>query len=231
LTPLVRLGELDAHPGADAAALIASNEGGSGERITLAVVGRVDGKAVSLASAPVGDRTKVRDLRLAAPDIVIDVVEIGPNEPACCGTQLSTKTFRLEGVDLRLVASNVTGRLSLTSTLAGSTWTAVALDGTPLEAGAPTPTLTYADDRVSGSSGCNPYTATVREPKPGTIAVGPTMGTRRGCVGPGAATEKRFLQTLAGATRYTFLAGQLVVSGVQGEQMRTITFRRTPAPQ
>jgi heat shock protein HslJ len=229
MSPLVTLGELDAHPGVDAAALLASNEGGSGERITLAVIGRVDGKAVALATALVGDRTKVRDLRLANRDIVIDVVEIGDGEPACCGTQLAARTYRLDGVNLTLVASQVTGKLSLTSTVADHTWAAVALDGAPLEAGLNAPTLTYADGRVSGNSGCNQYTGPVTESKPGTIAVGPTAGTRRACVGNGAALEARFLKTLGVATRYTFLAGQLVVSGVEGEQMRTITFRRTPS--
>lgn len=231
MTPLVALGELDAHPGADAAALIASNEGGSGERITLAVVGRVDGKAVGLATAPVGDRTKVRALRLSGRDIVLDVVEVGPNQPACCGTQLSSKTFRLEGVDLKLVVSQVTGTLSLASTIAGHTWSAVAADGVPLDGEAAAPTLTYADGRLSGNSGCNRYTAPVSEPKPGTIAVGPAAGTRRACVGATATTEARFLETLSGATRYTFLAGQLVISGVRGEQMRTLTFRPTTTGQ
>ena len=63
MAPLVRLGELDAVPGADAAVVIASNEGGSGERITLAIVAMRSGTATGVATATVGDRTKVRDVR------------------------------------------------------------------------------------------------------------------------------------------------------------------------
>jgi heat shock protein HslJ len=226
MTPLIRLGELDDHPGADAAALIASNEGGSGERITLAIVGLVDGKAVSVATALVGDRTKVRDLRVSGRDIVLDVIEIGPDEPACCGTQLATKVFSLETPTLKLRSSQVTGRKSLESTVAGRTWTAVALDGAPIQAGVNAPTLTFSDGRFSGTSGCNEYAGPVTESEPGTITVGPTTGTRRACTGAAAQVETRFLKTLAKATTYTFLAGRLVVSGLDGEQMHTITFRR-----
>ncbi len=226
MTPLVTLGELDDHPGADAAALIASNEGGSGERITLAIVGLSGGKAVSVATALVGDRTKVRDLRVSGRDIVLDVIEIGSGEAACCGTQLATKVFRLEETTLKLLSSQVTGKKSLETTVAGRTWTAVALDGSPIQAGVNAPTLTFADGRISGTSGCNQYTAPLTETEPGTITVGPTTGTRRACTGAAAGVETRFLKTLAKATDYTFLAGRLVVSGLDGEQMHTITFRR-----
>lgn len=226
MTPLVRLGELDAHPGADAAALIASNEGGSGEQVTLAVVGRVDGKAVSLATAPVGDRVRVRDVRISGRDIALDVVQVGPGQPACCGTELATRTFRLDGATLKETGAQVTGTLSLASTVAGHTWTMVALDNDSLPAGVTAPTLTLADGRLSGNSGCNQYNGGVSEPEPGALKVGPTAGTRRACEGEEAEVERRFLSGLAKATRYTFLAGRLVISGLDGDQMRSLTFTR-----
>ncbi len=196
MTPLVRLGELDAAPGADAAVVIASNEGGSGERITLAIVGMRNGTATGVATASVGDRTKVRDVRVAGPDISIDVVEIGPGEPACCGTQLATKTYRLEGSTLSQQSSQLTGTLSLAATVAGHTWTTVAMDGAPLASGVTAPTLTFADGRISGTSGCNQYRGPIAEPAPGTLRIGPTAGTRRACAGAAGDIEARFLKTL-----------------------------------
>lgn len=226
MTPLVTLGEFDDLPGTDAAALVASNEGGSGEHITLSIVGLRDGKAVSLATTTVGDRTKVRDLRVSGRDVVLDVVEIGPGEAACCGRQVATRTYRLEGGAMKEVAAQITGTLSLATTVAGHDWTAVAFDGAPIAASAPAPTLTFADGRISGSSGCNQYRGPLTEPEPGTLKVGPTMSTRRACVGEGSEIETRFLKTLAKVTSYTFLAGRLVLSGLDGEQMRSITFDR-----
>jgi heat shock protein HslJ len=226
MAPLVRLGELDAVPGTDAAVVIASNEGGSGERIKLAIVAMRSGAATGVGTATVGDRTKVRDVRVAAPDITLDVVEIGPGEPACCGTQLATKTYRLEGSTLKEQSSQVTGKLSLTGTVARHTWTAVAMDGAPIATGVTAPTLTFADDSISGTSACNEYIGPIAEPEPGTVRIGPIAGTRRACDGPAGDVEAKFLKILGAGNRYTFLAGRLVISGLDGEQMRSVTFSR-----
>jgi heat shock protein HslJ len=226
MRPLVRLGELDAVPGTDAVAVIAVNEGGSGERIALAIVGVRDGRAVSVATAVVGDRTRVRDVRVSGRDVVLDVVEIGPGEAACCGTQLATRTYRLEGSTLQEQAARVTGKVSLAATVAGYTWTAVALDGVPMAAGVTAPTLTYAEGRISGTSACNQYTGPIAEPAPGTLEIGPTVVTRRACDGAAGDIERQFLKILAVSTRYTFQAGRLVFSGLDGDQMRSITFSR-----
>lgn len=231
MTPLVRFGELDDQPGADAAALLASNSGGSGEHITISVVSVRDGMVRSIGTADVGNRTKVRDLRVSGRDVVIDVVQIGPGEAACCGTQLATRTFRLVGDVLTEVASEVTGRLSLASTVGGFTWTLAALDGEPPAAGSPALTLMFADGRLSGSTGCNQYRAPVDEPEPGTLKVGPPISTRRACVGEGAALEPHFLKALGGVTGYTFLSGRLVLSGLDGEQMRSLSFDRRPSTE
>ena len=232
LRPLVTLGELDEAPGDDAAAVIATNEGGSGERIWLSVIGMRGGKAVSLATTLVGDRTKIRRLRLQERTIVLDVVEVGPGEPACCGSQLATRTYRLTAGRLELAATEVTGRLSL-ATLAGVTWTAVAIDREPLPEGTRPPTLTLvtgqADGtapgaRLAGFTGCNQYSGSVRESEPGTIAVGPAVATRMACPGDGMAVEARYLKALEHATQYTFLAGRLHLSGLDGDTMRAIEF-------
>jgi heat shock protein HslJ len=227
LASLTTLGELDDVPGADAAAVVASNEGGSGENILLTVVGMRGGKATSVGSALVGDRTKIRDLRISGRDIVLDVVEIGPRDAACCATQLATKTYRMQGGALRMIGSATTGTVSVASTIGGRTWTAVEIDGTPVPAGSPAPTLTYEGGRISGTSGCNQYTGALTEAEPGTVTVGPIAGTRRLCAEEAAnTTEVRYLKALQGVTRYTFLAGRLHLSGGTADATHTILFAK-----
>jgi hypothetical protein len=173
MTPLMRFGELDGVPGTDAAVVIASSEGGSGERITLAIVGLRNDAATSVATVAVGDRSKVRDVRVTGRDITLDLVEIGPGEAACCGTQLATRTYRVDGSTLAQQTSQVTGTLSLAATVAGHTWTAVAIDGEPLASGGTAPTLTVAEGQISGTSGCNQYRGPIVEPTPGMLRIGP----------------------------------------------------------
>ena len=50
LAPLTAFGDLDDAPGTDAAAVVATNEGGSGERIVLTVLGLRGDKATSVGS-------------------------------------------------------------------------------------------------------------------------------------------------------------------------------------
>lgn len=227
LAPLTTLGELDDVPGTDAAAVVASSEGGSGEQILVTVVGMRGGKAISVGSALVGDRTKIRDLRVAGRDIVLDVVEIGPTDAACCATQLATRTYRMQGGALRMVGSRTTGTLSVATTIGGRTWTALEIDGMPVPAGFPAPTLTYENGRVAGTSGCNQYTGALTEAEPGTVTVGPTAGTRRLCAEEAAnTTEARYLKALQSVTRYTFLAGRLHLSGGNADATHTILFTK-----
>ncbi|WP_396625566.1 META domain-containing protein [Luteitalea sp.] len=228
MTPLVRLGELDAHPGSDAAAVVATNEGRSAERISLAIVGLVEGKPVSLATATVGDRVRVRDLRVSGRDVVLDVVETAPGESSGGGTQLARRVYRLEGSALTQVSSEITGPLSLGATTAGGAWTAVAIDGAAVEPNVTAPTLAFADGQFSGTTGCQPYTLPVTEPTPGTVSMGALAAARRSCPGAQGAVDRRFRAALPKATGYTFLAGRLVLSGLDGDQMRSVTLTRQP---
>lgn len=228
MTPLVRLGELDSHPGLDAAAVLATNEGRSAERVSLAIVGLVEGKPMSLATATVGDRVRVRDLRVSGRDVVLDVVEMVPGESSGGGTQLARRVYRLEGSALTQVSVETTGPLSLGATTAGGAWTAVAIDGAPVDPKVTPPTLAFADGQFSGTTGCQPYTVPVAEPTPGTVSMGALAATRRSCPGPQGEVDRRFRAALPKATGYTFLAGRLVLSGLDGDQMRSVTLAQQP---
>jgi hypothetical protein len=94
--PMVVFGDVDGSPGNEAIALLSSNSGGSGEFVYVAVLGVRDGKLVNLGTAQVGDRAKVRNVWLEQGRIVMDLVEAGPKDPACCPTQMARKTYAME---------------------------------------------------------------------------------------------------------------------------------------
>ena len=72
--------------------------------------------------------------------------------------------------------------------------------------------MVFQDDRVSGSSGCNSYFAGVMAPNPGELAFNGIGATRMACPEPVMDLEGRYLQSLAGASSYSFLAGRLVLN-------------------
>lgn len=225
LEGLVRFGELDGEKGQEAAVLLAESSGGSGERIHLAVVGRWRDEVVSLSTFPVGDRPKIRSFALAGREIVLEVVEAGPGEPMCCPTQLATKVYAfVEGV-LRPLRSEVTGKLSL-ALLAGGEWEVAAIDGEPLPADVRPPTVLFESGRIAGFAGCNRFTGTIEETAPGELAIGPLALTRMACPGPVMEVESRFAASLAAATRWGYVAGRVVLSGMAGETPRAVTLVR-----
>ncbi len=205
------LGDLDEEPGDEAVVLLSENSGGSGAFLYLSVVGLRHDEPVNLGTIGVGDRPQVRWLGLEGSWIRLDVVEQGPDDAACCPSQLSARFWRLQDGQLVEVAEKVHGTLSLAE-LAGPGWTLVGLD--PLE---PLPedielTIIFEDGKVAGRSGCNNYFAGIEESSPGRIKLGPAGTTRKTCAEPLMELEQRYLARLGGVKKYHFVLGKLALA-------------------
>lgn len=100
--------------------------------------------------------------------------------------------------------------------LAANSWRAVEVAGKPVPANLEV-TLSFAEGRVSGNSGCNNYggdaTATGE-----SLRVSAIMSTKMACLEPGVMeTEMAYLQALQGAERWAVGGdGQLVIEGAKG---------------
>jgi heat shock protein HslJ len=221
----VVFGDVDGAPGSEAVAMLSSNSGGTGEFVYVAVFGARDGKLANLGTAQVGDRTKLQNLWLQGGRIVMDVVEAGPEDAACCPTQLARKTYSLEGGALKLSKSEVLGTLTI-GTLAANEWQLVSIDGQPLPAGAKPPVIHFERGGVRGFGGCNRFSAPIKETAPGEIDIGPSAATRMACDGPQMDLEQKFLAGLDKVTRYTFLAGRLALTWTGKDGSGTLIFSK-----
>ena len=201
-------GDVDGDGADEAVVMMAANAGGTGEMSYLAVVGRAGG---NVATAPIGDRVQVREARIARRRIVLDVVQAGENDAACCPGDLVTRTWELQGTALEEVAPVKTGRLSL-DTLAGMEWVLKWWAWDEPTPAAPEVTVALDGARLVGRSGCNSYVAQVTPgDSPGGITIGPAGSTRKMCPEAEMAVEQRFLDQLAGVTQMRFVAGQLAL--------------------
>jgi len=233
VSDFVRRGDLDGDGSDEAIVLLATSSGGSGTFDYLAVMARRDEALVNVATAALGDRVQVREARVEGARLVIDVVQAGPDDAMCCPTQLATRQWRLTSDGLVEGPAVVTGQLTL-DVLAGTEWVLRAWTWSEPAPEDPRVTVTFSDGRLSGSSGCNRYTAgvTVGE-SVGSIVVSQVAGTRMLCPDEAMAVEGRFLDQLAQTTQYSFIAGRLALTFDQDGSPAVMLFERaaaTPEP-
>jgi hypothetical protein len=91
----IAYGDLNGDGREDAAVLLASDAGGSGTFIYLAVVEARDGAPFNLATRLLGDRDQVKGLTIEQGRIVVDALTHDDDDPACCPTLNVTIAYRL----------------------------------------------------------------------------------------------------------------------------------------
>ena len=199
--------------------------GGSG---TYNYLVALDGKGAEISRAALGDRVQVMHAATAPGRIVLDTVEAGPGDAACCPGQKKRRRFTLRNDRLEEVQTELTGRLSIDD-LAG-TWqlkSGVAAARLPAAI-----TLRFDGARITGSSGCNRYMGLVVPGEtPGDLRMsGPLAGTMMACAPPADGIERDFLSKLQVMQRYSFLAGSLVISWRTDDEQGILRFARADSP-
>jgi uncharacterized lipoprotein YbaY len=119
----IAYGDLNGDGQEDAAVLLAENSGGSGTFVYLAAVVSQDGQPVNVATTLLGDRVQVDSLEIENNQIVVDMVQAGPDDPMCCPSQQVVKTFELQGDQLVETSSQVMGaETEESSDIVGIVW-------------------------------------------------------------------------------------------------------------
>ena len=95
LREFVATGELNGKPNEEAAVLLVENSGGSGSFLYLAAVGLQDGEPVQLGNALIGDRSQVQAISIEDARIRLELLEHGPQDPACCPSNPVTQNWVL----------------------------------------------------------------------------------------------------------------------------------------
>jgi heat shock protein HslJ len=220
-------GDLSGNGADETVVLLWSNSGGSGTFDYIAVVGRNEsGAPLNLATAALGDRVKIRSATVNAGGmIIIDTVQTGPDDAACCPGQKFKRTFALEQGMLEEVSSKDQGRQSLAD-LAGIEWVLKQFDHQEALPDNVEVTLSFDADQISGKSACNRYSGSVTVNKtPGKLTVNmPMISTMMACPSPADEIEQRYLNALQAVTQYSFLAGNLVLTWRKDDQFGTMIF-------
>lgn len=225
----VLAGDLDGDGSDEAVVMLEHATGGTGRFGILAVAGLVEGEATCLATADLGDRVKLVSAAVrpgATPMIVLELLEAGPGDGACCPRDVVTRAFTFDGSALTAVASDVPTRRVSLAELEGWEW--VLRHWSFHEAASPETevTLVYDEGRFSGTNGCNNYFMAVDETESTKISVGPGGATKMFCPDPAGEVETRFMAALGSVTDYGFMGGQLTLIHETDGEYRVLFFER-----
>ncbi|MEZ4557560.1 MAG: META domain-containing protein [Caldilineaceae bacterium] len=144
LTDWMAVGKLNGTP--SAATILVSNGGGSGSFYDLAIVQEVDGEPTNVATTLLGDRVVIEALDIEENQVIVQMVEQGPGDAACCPTQRVLNAYQLEDGTLTQTTNAVIGYVDETSAAptgdATATPTPTPAEEAPTTAAAPTATPT-----------------------------------------------------------------------------------------
>jgi heat shock protein HslJ len=226
ITELMPAGDLDGDGVDEVIALVEENSGGTGHFLYIVPLATVDGVVQQLGVAEVGDRVKIRSMGIEDHSIVMETIEAGPDDAACCPTLKKKRTWTVINGALSEMEAQVEGTVSLQD-LEGPEWVLVAFN--PGEPAPETPEVTFKLNlekmKISGSSGCNGFVGTVEDTDPGQMTIGPLAGTRKMCPPDQMDVETRFLKAFDGATGYGFFLGQMAIQYEDGDDFGMLLFR------
>jgi heat shock protein HslJ len=210
--------------------VLVTDPGGSGTFFDLHVVASQDGVPVDVASISLGDRVEINSISIRDNQIVVDMVQAGPDDPMCCPSQGVVKTYELQGDQLVETSSQAMGVESgPAGTLEGSSWIVTDVNGA-----APLPDTTItasfeADGNLSGTDGCNRYGATY-ELDGNQITITPGMTTMMACPDPIMQQAGEYMAALESATNYQIQGDTLELLDAGGNAVATFTAQPTSLP-
>lgn len=219
-------GDLNGDGSEEAVVLLWSNWGGSGTFDYLAVMGHAETSApLNLATAALGDRVEISAAAIVDGQIIVDAVQAGPDDAACCPGQKMKRSFALEGDLLMEVSTEDMGRQSIAD-VAGVEWVLLHFNRDDEVPDDVEVTLIFDGDQIGGSSGCNRYSSSVTEgAPPGALTVNvPIAATMMACPPPADEIERRYLEALQNVRQFSFLIGKLALTWRNDDQFGVMVF-------
>ena len=213
LDQIIVQGDVNGDGKADAIVLLDDQSSGTGHFVWIAAVLDALGKPISTEAIMLGDRIGVKSLTINNGQIVAEIIGQGTGDVACCGTWNIHKVFALKDGKLAEQSSQEINKVSL-SDLNSTQWQLVDLNSHQEPALSDVAvTLQIANGQISGSAGCNTYSATLTGAidDPSVFKVGPIAATKKACPDPIMKQETDYLTRLGQVKAWKYDAGQLAL--------------------
>jgi heat shock protein HslJ len=213
-------GDLNGDGVEDAAVFLVENSGGTGNFVYVAAQLNQNGQPVDAGAVWIEDRIQIISAVIENGQIKLEITAEGPGDAACCKSHKTTKTYALQDGQLAEIPGEETAleRIS-TADLNGTTWTLLELDVDQPALPDTAVTLSFTEDQLSGSGGCNNYSGSfsLGTDNPFVMTIGPLVSTQMACPEPILNQETSYLSALQSVTQWGYVVGNLAIYYDKGD--------------
>ncbi len=213
-------GDLDGDGVEDTVAFLLENSGGTAVFTYVSAQLNRNGQPVDAGAAMVEDRTQVHSAVIEDGQVILDITTRGPGGGDCCPSYKTRKIYTLDGGRLVEVPAEEQGLVKISADdLNGTSWRLVELDENLSALADVEVTISFQEDKISGSGNCNSYSSSfgLGEDNPFIITIDPIAATKKACPDPIAAQENAYLTALENASLWGYKHGQLVLAYPDGQ--------------
>lgn len=93
------------------AVILVTTTGGTGTFFNLHLVQEIDGQLANTAAVYLGDRVDITKLAFVGGEILLEMVNQGPDDPMCCPSQQVVQTYDLQDGELLQTSNRVIGNI------------------------------------------------------------------------------------------------------------------------
>lgn len=215
-------GDLDGDGIDDAVVFLMERGGGTGAFIYVAAQFNQGGQPVDAGAVLIGDRVMVKTAGIVDGEVLLEAVVEGPGDAACCPSHKTRKDYALQEGMLAEVALEDAELVRVSaSDLDGTSWTLVELNYERPALEEPEVTIAYVGNQISGSGGCNNYTAdfSLGEDNPFVLTIGPIASTMMDCPDPISEQESAYFAALQNASQWGYVIGRLAIYHVDDQRV------------
>jgi len=218
LSDIVLSGDLDGDNIPEKVVFLYSTGGGSGAYTNAAVV-KVENKVfTNIASSLLGDRIQLLSAKIENQKLIVDLVQVGEDDPACCAGERATQMWELSDDHFVQMPNENEGIRAKIDILSEHHWQLISWQNNEALAKDIVISLEYKSGRFTGFAACNRYFADVKAGDAfGDLQVLMPGSTKMACDEERMKAEHRYLSLLSKSTNFRLLAGKLYFSYLNGD--------------
>jgi len=207
-------GDLDGDGVEDAVVFLTESSGGSGNFVYVAAQLNQNGQPVDAGAVLIEDRIQIISAAIENGQVNLQITAEGPGDAACCKSHKTSASYALQDGLLTQIPGEAQEleRVSVAD-LNGTSWTLLETDYDKPALADTAVTLSFTEDQLSGSGGCNNYTGSfsLSDDNPFVMTIGPVASTQMACPEPILNQETAYLTALQNVSQWGYVVGKLAL--------------------